>query len=284
MNMAGDLARPAQAGMMSVAQLLKSDAALKRFEQYAPKGVDHERLFKIFAHAVTSNPRLMEADPRELLRVAVGVAATGLEINSPQQHAFIIPFREDGGTKLQVIFGYQGLLELAYRSGVLQHVTAEVVTQEEVDLGLFDYQYGTEPFLRHKFGPNRVEGTSKPAYVYAISEMASADRGGERARVFKVLPWSAVEKIRDNSSGYRSARKSGQNSSTYLKNPWVAWEWSMAQKTVLRQQLKTIQRELGDENLSQKDADEYETKLADLGLPEEISRVAIDKLCICRIK
>ncbi|MEZ4435594.1 MAG: endopeptidase La [bacterium] len=42
----------------------------------------------------------------------------------------------------------------------------------------------------------------------------------------------------------------------------------------LRQQLKTIQRELGDEDLSRKDAEEYTEKLEALGLPDEISREA----------
>ena len=42
----------------------------------------------------------------------------------------------------------------------------------------------------------------------------------------------------------------------------------------LRQQMKTIQKELGDEELSAKDADEYQQKLDGLGLPEEIGREA----------
>ena len=42
----------------------------------------------------------------------------------------------------------------------------------------------------------------------------------------------------------------------------------------LRQQMKTIQKELGDEELSHKDADEYAEKLEGLALCEEISREA----------
>jgi ATP-dependent Lon protease len=42
----------------------------------------------------------------------------------------------------------------------------------------------------------------------------------------------------------------------------------------LRQQMKTIQRELGEEELNQKEADEYATKLASLGLSEEVGREA----------
>ncbi len=42
----------------------------------------------------------------------------------------------------------------------------------------------------------------------------------------------------------------------------------------LRQQLKTIQRELGDEDLSRRDADEYAEKLEALELDEEIAREA----------
>lgn len=49
----------------------------------------------------------------------------------------------------------------------------------------------------------------------------------------------------------------------------------------LRQQLKTIQRELGDDDLSRRDADDYSEKLEALGLPDEITREAnreIDRL------
>ena len=42
----------------------------------------------------------------------------------------------------------------------------------------------------------------------------------------------------------------------------------------LRQQMKTIQKELGDEELSLKDADEYQSKLESLDLPDEIGREA----------
>jgi len=42
----------------------------------------------------------------------------------------------------------------------------------------------------------------------------------------------------------------------------------------LRQQMKTIQRELGEEELNQRDADEYAQKISTLGLPDEIVREA----------
>ncbi len=42
----------------------------------------------------------------------------------------------------------------------------------------------------------------------------------------------------------------------------------------LRQQMKTIQRELGEEELNQKEADEYATRLEALGLSDEVSREA----------
>jgi ATP-dependent Lon protease len=49
----------------------------------------------------------------------------------------------------------------------------------------------------------------------------------------------------------------------------------------LRQQMKTIQKELGDEDLSRRDADDYEGKLEALSLPEEIASEAareVDRL------
>jgi ATP-dependent Lon protease len=42
----------------------------------------------------------------------------------------------------------------------------------------------------------------------------------------------------------------------------------------LRQQLKTIQKELGEEDLNRKEAEEYQRRLEALGLPEEVGREA----------
>ena len=46
----------------------------------------------------------------------------------------------------------------------------------------------------------------------------------------------------------------------------------------LRQQLKTIQKELGDEDLSRRDADDYEDKIGTLGLPDDVTREAMREI------
>ncbi|MEE2786966.1 MAG: endopeptidase La [Myxococcota bacterium] len=46
----------------------------------------------------------------------------------------------------------------------------------------------------------------------------------------------------------------------------------------LRQQLKTIQKELGDEDLSRRDADDYEEQIGALGLPEDVTREAMREI------
>ena len=56
---------------------------------------------------------------------------------------------------------------------------------------------------------------------------------------------------------------------------------SRGREYYLRQQLKTIQKELGDEDLSRRDADDYEGKIESLGLPEDVTREAMREIEDC---
>ncbi len=177
-----------------------------------PRHMDIDAFTRKALSAISNNPKLGFCDPRSIVSAVMTAAALGLEVNTPLQHAFIIPYKD----KAQFQMGYQGMIDLAYRSGLFKIIYAmEVYKTDE-----FYVQYGTDPKIMHV--PSDDQGDD-PIKYYAVYSITNGGLG------FKV--WSmdkVVEHARKTSEPYR--RGSG---------PWVDWFDAMARKTVLRDLLKT---------------------------------------------
>jgi recombination protein RecT len=216
----------------SLIDLFKTDQVGRRFERYAPSPeigravhtsalLTLQRDWEVFQHA----------NRLQVMQAMFGYARLGLEINTPRQYAYLIAFRTKDGVTIEQIIGYRGYLHLSRESGQLIDITGKVVTQQEIDLGLFDYQFGTDSFLRHKLGSDR---SSRRVYAYGVALL----KGG--VQKFDILPWEEIDRIRDGSSGFQHARSKGLGSIAYQKNPWVAHTDEMAVKTVFRRMSKTL--------------------------------------------
>ena len=221
----------------TVKDMLAHPQTQQRFREFTPKFLDAERLFKIAIMAIHNNPKLGDAEPFELLRAMLGVTQLGLEINSPSRQAYLIPFVMGKGTnrekiKIEVVIGYPGWINLALRSGIILDVQPDIATEGEVAAKMFEYVLGDQPFLRHVYHPDRDEDADTPAFAYCVLLL----KGGER--VFMLMNWKAITRIRNRSPGYRSAKGQGESSKAYLGNPWVADPFQMAAKTVIRRHLK----------------------------------------------
>jgi len=138
----------------------------------------------------------------------------GLEINTPLGQCYIICYKRE----ISFQMGYQGILELAYRSNKYKRIDAEVVYEGDK----FDYEYGLKAFLKHKPCGNR----EKPLYVYAFYELVN---GG---MTFKVWKWEAVIKHAQSYSKSYNASSSPWTA----KNPETVE--SMGKKTLLIAVLK----------------------------------------------
>lgn len=217
----------------SIVDQMKTPAMIERFARYAPPGVDFKPLHASAALAIMSQPLLQEAKPLTLVQAMMGVTRLGLSINTPEGHAYLIPFKMGNDVVIQVVIGYRGFVELAFRSDEKLVIGGDVATMAEWEQHLFKFQKGTESFLHHTFPPTRLEGEEPPAYAYAVASTS----GGEK---FDVIPWAAIQRIRNGSQGYAYAKSRGEGSATYQKNPWVAHEWQMGVKTVLRRLTKTM--------------------------------------------
>jgi recombination protein RecT len=191
----------------------------KEFERALPDKIGVDRMMRIVMTAMQKTPHLDECVPGSFFGALLTALQLGLEPNTPLGHCFLIPRYNEKKSIYICNFemGYQGLLELAYRTGLYRYIQAEVVCQGDE----FDYTYGTSRHLDHT--PRWK--TQTPIYVYAIYELQN---GGQN---FAVWSWDAII----------AHGKQFSESFNSKYSPWQSNETAkeeMGKKTVLKALLK----------------------------------------------
>ena len=180
-----------------------------------PSVLTPERFTRIVTTVLSTNPDLRACTPDSFLGAVMQAAQLGLEPNTPLGQAYLIPYKNKGRMEATFQIGYQGLIDLAYRSGEISVIDAQAVHENDQ----FDYEYGLEPKL--KFKPSLTNRGEVIAY-YAMFKTKS---GGYN---FLVMSKEDVDK--------HKAQFSQSYGSSY--SPWTHNYDSMAKKTVLKQVLK----------------------------------------------
>ena len=192
-----------------------------------PKHVDADRLLRIAVTAVRTNPRLLECTQNSLLAGIMLSAQLGLEPNTPLQQAFLIPYKRsikenDQWYKIMEVqfqLGYQGILDLCYRTKTFKDIYAEGVYAQDK----FEYKLGLNRDLIHV--PSEADDRGDLTHVYAVYHTIN---GGYD---FKV--WT-VSKIRKHAQKFSQSYED-------KKSVWKANDESflgMCKKTVLMDLLK----------------------------------------------
>lgn len=182
-----------------------------------PATITPERMVRIALTALTKDDKLGQTTPESFMGALLTSAQLGLECNTPLGQAYLIPFWNSKKQRLETQFqlGYQGLIDLCYRTGQYKKIVARIVYKGDD----FDYSYGLEERLIH-----RPKGESEEAqYVYALYELKNG------ASAFEVMSWKAIAA---HSKKYSQSVKKG------LTSPWDTDPESMAKKTVLKKVLK----------------------------------------------
>lgn len=205
--------------VQDVKTLLHNDEARQQLAAVAAKHMSPERMMRVVANAIRTTPKLQEAEPLSFLGALMQSASLGLEPNSSMGQAYLIPFW-NGRKKVnevQLIIGYKGYKTLAWRSGQIEAMHADVVYTDDEE---WSYSYGSDMHLRHK--PGSREGEKTHAYCFV-----KLKDGGQ---AFAVLPWTHIMKVRDASQNWQSAVKFGKTAEA----PWKKHEDEMAAKTAVR--------------------------------------------------
>jgi recombination protein RecT len=243
----------------NLAELFRHPDFKERIASAAPKHFNAERLLRTMVLATQKVPKLLEVSPMQMLGACITLAALGLEPNTPLQHAHLIPFevnqwnpatrkREYVRTDVQVIIGYQGYIDLIYRSGLVKSVHCDVYYQDELDSGAFRYHYGTHQHLHHEPSGKVRPAEEEPAGAYMYAELKG---GGE---VFEVMPAVKIHLARSRSQGYRAAmwahddavnnNKDPKKDKRYSEAPWIKDPEAMWRKTPLRSGQKWLPKSI----------------------------------------
>lgn len=246
----------------TVQQMLMTQQARDQLAMVAGKHVTPERMMRLMAGAIRNNPTLGECHPITLLGAMMQCATLGLEPNTYAGHAFLIPFRNNKKNivEVQLVIGYKGFIELAYRAGII--IDADIHRADDLE---WVYRKGYNPTLEHVPGPGRGE----PLHAYAVATFP----GPNKPMIARVLPWSEIIATRDASSGYRSAIQ-------YKKDhPWISREPAMAKKTAIRRLASMLPMGGGDASAALSDAldvDDRRMDFAGFALNPEAGSAMID--------
>ena len=239
----------------SLGEAFQTKEFMDRIAQAAPSQIKPGMILRSFVQATGRTPALLQVDLRQAIGGFMTLAELGLPLTPTLGMAHMIPFR--GRKKvndqwvdimtLQIIIGYQGLLDLALRSGQVGGIHAEVVMPGD----LFDYEFGTKQYLKHR-PTGKAPAGAAPSHAWAIGHLR-----GDVEPPFEVMPYSKVLQIRDRSQAYIQALEAREKAikekwknipATYTEAPWIKHEQAMARKTVLRQLAKMLPKSVELQN------------------------------------
>jgi recombination protein RecT len=190
--------------------LIQSDAAKRQISLALPDHISSDRYSRAVLSAINKTPKLLNCSQQSFVNSVMQCAELGLEPNGRDAH--FIPY----GSQCQLVVDYKGLIKLAYQSGQVSSIRADVVYHgDEFDYSTCDHiPWG----WRVDAPPKR--GGCIGAYVVIDKKDGSVHR--ER------MTFDEIEGIRKRSKAGTSG-------------PWVT-DWDeMAKKTVFRRASKWIQ-------------------------------------------
>jgi recombination protein RecT len=207
----GGAISPRQEQFSDVGRMLKGNA--RQLAAALPKHLTPDRMIRVTLSSLRKNPDLLDCDRSSLLAAIIASAQLGLEIDSGLGHAYIVPFKREA----TLIVGYKGLLDLVWRTGIVERISAREVYEAEE----FDFRMGLDERLHHV--PSLEADRGEIVAAYAIARL----RGG--AIQFEIMTRPEIDAIK------AKARGSSRNDS-----PWNTHYHMMARKTVIRRLCKML--------------------------------------------
>ena len=196
----------------------------KQFEMAMPKGGEAVQLIRDAITALRMTPKLAQCDRLSVLGSLMTCAQLGLR-PGVLGHAWLLPFWSSkandgrGGFQAQLVIGYQGLIELAHRSGRISSLIARTVyTNDHLDI-----DYGLADSLVHR--PAMTGERGDPMGYYAIVKFTT---GGH----------AFIWMTHDEMVAYSKLHATAKTKAGVVFGPWKDHFEGMAHKTCVRQLAK----------------------------------------------
>lgn len=218
---------------------LKKDVASHGRTFAALLKADDKELHRYMAEvyqATAANPKLLEAHRGSLLQAIGEGAAMGLSINPNLGEAYLIPRSRNVGDRdnpkwVQWVYfqrGYKGLIKLAYRSGLIESIYADVVYRGEH----YVRRGGTDPMIDHI--PDDVDGKRTGDYEDIVAAYAVVWIKGSAKPLFRAVSRAELDKARSMSgNGSKSKKRKVDNDKPNVSDTWVSHPEAMCRKTAL---------------------------------------------------
>lgn len=153
---------------MSISDMIK--ALLPEIRRALPSVLTPERFTRMALSALNNTPALGDCTPMSFIAALMNAAQLGLEPNTPLGQAYLIPFKNKGILECQFQLGYKGMIDLAYRTGQMQMIQAQIVREYDY----FEYQYGLEPKLIHRPGEGE---RGEITFIYGLFRLVNGVYG-----------------------------------------------------------------------------------------------------------
>lgn len=221
-------------------------------------GITYERFVEVFRRAIIrgqAKPQtnLLRADAGSVIEACINACTDGL-LPDGRQGAIVLynttvkqkgkPDRQELRANWQPM--YQGLLDIAYKSGNFRSIEARVV----YDGDQFDYELGDDGFIKHR-PKARPAGTTQPLIIAAYA-VAKTINGGVFREVFEGADIAKVNAVSKATSG-----------------PGKGWPEEMARKGPLRRMWKYLPKNEAMNRIVERDNEGFDLDAADLAALDE---------------
>lgn len=219
-----------------------------QFAKVLPKIITPERFCRVVLTAINKNPALAEAlaDPKNqpsVLSAFMRCAEMGLEPDG--RRATINCYRKkNGGYDVTLIPMYQGLAELAMRSGVISTIHADKVYDDDV----FEWNIGR--IVKHIPRWKEPRGEAYLFYAHVVFKDGMVKD--------EVMTRAEIDAVREMSSGYQYAKRTGGDC------PWISHYEEMAKKTVFRRCSKWLPLSPEMRSVMEVDDEDYSESAAEI--------------------
>lgn len=187
--------------------MIGSEAYKRQWAMVLPKHLTPDRMARVALTALTKTPKLMECTQESVMSCLLDCAAMGIEPDGRRAH--LIPY----GNKCTLIIDYKGLAELALRSGLVSHIHADIICDNDT----FEENLGR--VVTHKIDRRKARGEMYAAYSHVVMKDGSES--------FEIMSKDEIDGIRKRSKASGSG-------------PWVTDYSEMAKKTVFRRHSKWL--------------------------------------------
>jgi recombination protein RecT len=134
-----------------------------------PKHLNADRMTRVALTEFRKNPKLAECTPVSVFASVIMASQLGLEPGLNGQ-GYLVPYfdHKKQVSICQFIPGWRGMVDLAQRSGRATAWTGAVFDGDE-----FEFEFGTNPFIRHI--PHGESDASKLLFTYAVGRVKGAE-------------------------------------------------------------------------------------------------------------